>query len=364
MPRRPKQGESLGDLRPALVDEWDLDENYGLTPFDVSVSSAFDAAWRCSACLHRWRAPVYSRARGIGCIKCRNRAIALRMSTPKPGQSLGDLYPHIARDWLPELNGGVTAFDVTPSPRIEIVWRCHECTHEWSTQASNRTKNDGHGTGCPDCWARNHSAHMARVKHRKDSIAGRAPDVAAEWDYDSPLNEGATPETVVGRSRQSRGWKCAEGHTWSNSPDNRVGQGQGCRDCMKGRESVQEVGLREFLAVRMPVVKGRVPRTDVGGKRPWLVDVLSVAAGVVVEFDGSWWHSERANPGMGVKDAGKAADIRSQGFVVVRVREAPLTVLHEHDLAVPLGLSGAEIGERVWEHLLGLGVGERLLDVS
>jgi hypothetical protein len=128
---------------------------------------------------------------------------------------------------------------------------------------------------------------------------------------------------------------------------------------MKGRESSQEVGLREFLAGRMPVVaKGRVPRTDGRGRRPWLVDVLSTAAGVVVEFDGSWWHSERANPGMTVKDAGKAADMRGLGFTVVRVREAPLVALHEHDLVVPLGLSGEEIGVRVWEHLCALGVVE------
>lgn len=362
--RRPKAGRSFGDLRPALLLEWCALGNRGVDPFAIGPSVDYDAAWVCP-CGHRWRAPVYSRARGAGCIKCRNRGIALRRATPKPGRSLGDLYPLIARDWHPALNGGLTPFDVSAHPRVSVVWLCHECGHQWSTQVSNRTRNNGAGTGCRDCWARNHSVHMSRVSDPADSIAGRYPDVATEWDFDAPENEGETPWTVMAHSGSVRGWKCVEGHRWAVHVFNRTANGNGCWECSRGRESKQCLAMREFLSARMPVADTcRVPRTDGRGKRPWLVDVLSVEAAVVVEFDGSYWHSERANPGMAVKDARKADDIRGQGFTVVRVRESPLVALHEHDLVVPLGLTGAEIGERVWAHLVTLGVGERLSRAS
>ena len=115
--------------------------------------------------------------------------------------------------------------------------------------------------------------------------------------------------------------------------------------------------MREVLAGVFPVdARGRVVRTDGRGKRPWRVDVLCAALGFVVEFDGSYWHSEACNPGKAEKDREKAADIRSQGFTVVRVRESPLEALDVDDLVVELGLTGAEIGERVLAHLVGLSV--------
>lgn len=365
MPRRPKPGRALGDLRTELVDEWCPDDNFGLTPFDVSLSAAYDAAWKCSVCSYRWRAPVYSRSRGAGCIKCRDRAASLRRSTPKAGMSLGEKRPDVAKDWRPELNGGVTAFEVYAHARTVGVWCCSECGHRWPTQVANRTRVDGTGTGCPDCARRAHSKHMSSLHRVHGLLVDYAPRVAEDWDPDAVENEGVELATLMAQAAHRAGWKCRDcGHRWVAFVFNRTARGDGCGNCNKGRESTQEVALREFLSARMPVVKGRVPRTDGGGKRPWLVDFLSTAAGVVVEFDGSWWHSERANPGMAVKDARKADDIRSQGFTVVRVREAPLVALHEDDLVVPLGLSGAEIGERVWAHLLALGVGERFSEAS
>lgn len=361
VPRPPKPGESLGDLRSHLVGEWDPDANGEFTAFDVKVSAAFWAGWVCSVvtCGYRWSAWVYSRSRGAGCPECKKRGISLRRSKPKPGQSLGDLYLDVARDWTPELNGGVTAFEVAAHAGIQATWRCAKCTHQWPATVGNRTRAGSSGRGCPDCFRRNHSVHMARVTDIAKSLAVAFPEVATEWDFEAAVNAGRSPETVMGKAGAEAGWVCAKGHRWVAKISNRTAYGTGCSDCSKGRESKQEVGMREFLANRLVVAaKGRVPRTDGGGKRPWLVDVLCPEDGIVVEFDGSWWHSEKANPGMSVKDARKADDIRSQGLRVVRVREAPLVVLHADDLVVPLGTTGGVIGALVWAHLVGLGVVE------
>lgn len=361
VPRPPKPGESMGDLCVHLVGEWDPDENGGLTAFDVKVSAGFWAAWVCSqsSCGFKWSAWVYSRSRGAGCPECKKRGISLRRSRPQPGKSLGDLYLDVAQDWAPELNGGVAAFEVAPHAGIEAHWRCAKCTHIWSASVSNRTRNDGDGSGCPDCWRRAHAKHMARVTEPERSLAVAYPEYAKEWDTDAAENEGLAPETVMAVAALRVGWKCAEcGHRWVCRVANRTKNDTGCSDCKKGRESRQEVGMREFLSSMTAVcAKGRVPRTD-GGKRAWRVDVLCPEIDVVVEFDGSWWHSEKANPGMAVKDARKADDLRSQGLRVVRVREAPLVGLHADDLVVPLGTVGEAIGVLVWAHLVGLGVVE------
>lgn len=354
----------MGDLRPPLAGEWDPEQNDGLTPFDVRVSAAYRAWWVCAdpECGYRWDAPVYSRSRGAGCPECKRRGISLRRAKPKPGKSLGDLYVDVAADWASDLNGGVTAFEVAPHAGIEAHWRCAECKHTWSASVSNRTRNDGDGTGCPDCWRRAHAKHMSRVTDPKKSLAAAYPGYAKDWDPGAPENKGLTPETVMGIAATRVGWKCAKcGHRWVCRVANRTQNDTGCSGCVKGRESRQEVGMREFLAGRVVVcAKGRVPRTDGVGKRAWRVDVLCPEESLVVEFDGSWWHSEKANPGMAVRDAAKGDDLRAQGLRVVRVREAPLVALHVDDLVVPLGATGDVIGELVWVHLVALGVAKSL----
>lgn len=43
----PKEGQSLGDLYPELIKEWDF-ENNDLNPFDIKRASMYNAYWICS----------------------------------------------------------------------------------------------------------------------------------------------------------------------------------------------------------------------------------------------------------------------------------------------------------------------------
>jgi hypothetical protein len=54
--------------------------------------------------------------------------------------------------------------------------------------------------------------------------------------------------------------------------------------------------------------------------------------GLLVEFDSSYWH---AGADQQAADARKAKQLRAAGWRVVRLREAPLTVLHSDDITVP-----------------------------
>jgi very-short-patch-repair endonuclease len=74
-----------------------------------------------------------------------------------------------------------------------------------------------------------------------------------------------------------------------------------------------------------------VLRTD--GRRGgyWKVDILSTELKLIIEFDGSYWHGPEF-PNKLAEDRAKADDLRGQGYTVIRVREAPLTRLHPHDV--------------------------------
>jgi hypothetical protein len=61
------------------------------------------------------------------------------------------------------------------------------------------------------------------------------------------------------------------------------------------------------------------------GGRAWRVDMVLADLGLLVEFDSSYWH---AGADKQAADARKSEQLRAAGWRVVRLREAPLTLLH------------------------------------
>lgn len=70
----------------------------------------------------------------------------------------------------------------------------------------------------------------------------------------------------------------------------------------------------------------RIPQAR---RRALSVDAASLTDMVIVEYDGSYWHRDKA-----AKDAAKTAKLVAAGFTVIRVREAPLTALTPADVIV------------------------------
>ena len=105
---------------------------------------------------------------------------------------------------------------------------CDQCPeghlHSWSARVSDRTK----GTGCPQC--------IGRMVCKHNSLATKAPSVAAEWDYDA--NNG-TPDDVTAHSSRSVHWHCAVCHNkWEATPNARLGkQRTGCPECARDSNS-------------------------------------------------------------------------------------------------------------------------------
>ncbi|WP_435109270.1 DUF559 domain-containing protein [Nocardiopsis synnemataformans] len=86
--------------------------------------------------------------------------------------------------------------------------------------------------------------------------------------------------------------------------------------------------------------------------RLYRCDMVWPAQGLIVEFDGSYWHR-----GFEGRDREKATHLRECGWRVVRAREEPLLPLHEDDVCVldvqTHGVINA--AETIGVHLRGLG---------
>ena len=68
------------------------------------------------------------------------------MTAIKEG-SFAELYPELAKEWHPTLNGQLTPDKVKPHSDIKAWWICPVCRKEYQTAVGHRTR----GTGCPEC---------------------------------------------------------------------------------------------------------------------------------------------------------------------------------------------------------------------
>ena len=131
----------LATLNPKLADEWHPTKNENLTPFDVSEGSDKLVWWKCDkGDDHEWQTPVYRR-KVSGCPFCLGQEIDSTNSMDK-------LFPEIARQWHPTLNGDLYPSDIRKSSNRKVWWKCQKGSdHVWRASPNTRTK----GHGCPFC---------------------------------------------------------------------------------------------------------------------------------------------------------------------------------------------------------------------
>eukprot|EP00128_Syssomonas_multiformis_P003598 Colp12_sorted_trinity150504_noHs@31698 len=140
---RPKQ--SLLAAHPDLAQQWHPTKNGVLTPDAVSHAAGKKVWWQCpSDPAHEWEAQVRQRSlRCSGCPFCKK--------SPRPiseTNNLLALYPEVAQEWHPTLNGELTADKVAGKSGKKVWWACGKCGHEWQAKVHARTAN---GCGCPKC---------------------------------------------------------------------------------------------------------------------------------------------------------------------------------------------------------------------
>ena len=134
-------------LHPELLEEWDYEKNVWTNPSNKTAKSKEKVWWKCKKCGCEWQAAICDRSAGHGCPECAKQTRAEKRKRPIIGQSFGDLYPDLIKEWLEERNEGLSPFSFKPNSAKKVWWRCSLCGREW--QAAIVTRANGHG--CRSC---------------------------------------------------------------------------------------------------------------------------------------------------------------------------------------------------------------------
>lgn len=205
----------LPTLRPDLMKRWDSDLNLEVDPTTLSVSSRTLVWWTCdSDTRHRWHAMVQTLSRGGNCGVCHGVQV-------QPGvNDLASMFPTVAADWHPSLNGDLLPTEVTSSSHRRVWWKCAiDSRHEYDAMVYNRT---GQNSGCPIC---NGKTVLSGVT----DFATTHPQLLSEWDFQK--NDSFSPQDFTAGSHKRAWWKCSKGHGWQASIKDRV-RGRQCPFCV------------------------------------------------------------------------------------------------------------------------------------
>ncbi|CAB4947292.1 unannotated protein [freshwater metagenome] len=324
---------SLATLAPWLAEEW-LESANLESPNAVAPQSNDLFTWKCPvADDHVWPASPNNRyGKGSGCPFCSpsgQRASSTNNVT---------LVPRLMELWDTVKNEPVGLFpqDLPVGSKKAVWWKCPRGLHKSEKHAVWKETLKPLCGGC-----------AGHVVSATNSLAENAPHLVFELDV---IRTGRTADQISCGENGDVSWRCPifpRTHRWEASPLNRVRGGTGCPDCMTPGVSAQEVRLAYELAA----VLGFDPtRHSVRGDRSHRVDMVATELGLLLEFDGSYWHK-----GSEVADERKASELRHKGWVVVRIRESPLEVLdHTYDVVVPMLAPPYDAALTVLEHLAGI----------
>jgi len=217
--------------------------------------------------------------------------------------------PELATEWHPTKNKALIPEDILYHSNKRVWWQCAN-GHEWQATINNRSK----GKGCPYCASR---------KPSRDNNFGRLhPELLAEWHYQKNPRE---PNSYTPKSSRKVWWLCARGHEWEARIDNRVIGGTGCPKCTN-QQSKNELRIYTELASVFDRVHHR---HKVNGIE---LDVYLPEHNLAIEYDGKYWHRDKAN-----KDQEKQQKLEALGINLLRIREAPLKQLGSHDIVIKTG---------------------------
>ena len=198
---------------PDIAAQWHPALNGPLTPQHVVPGSHRKVWWVCEKG-HHWQASIASRTSGgTGCPVCAGKQVL------SGENDLASLFPGIAAQWHPTLNGSLGPGQVTPYTNRKVWWRC-PLGHDYRAVVTARTK---HGSNCPYCSGR-------KVLPGFNDLATLAPELARQWH--PTLNGSLTPEMVTAGSHQKVWWTCSHGHVWQAVIHSRSGPRKcGCPIC-------------------------------------------------------------------------------------------------------------------------------------
>ena len=209
----------LATIRPDVAAEWHSTLNGDLKPDMVTHKSAVKAWWLCPEG-HAYQASIVSRTNmNSGCPYCAGKKVIVGVN------DLQTLYPEIAKEWHPTLNGDLTPDRVQAHSNKFAWWLCDK-GHAYKARIGHRTSS--RHRGCPYC------ANKKLLPGFND-LATRYPEIAKQWH--PTLNGDLTPDQVLPGINKKVWWQCSEGHVWQARLNNRTGPNKtGCPYCAGKRK--------------------------------------------------------------------------------------------------------------------------------
>ena len=206
----------LATTHPEIAKQWHPTLNGDSTPFDFIRGSSKKVFWKCDIAEdHEWSATITSRfkKKGHRCPFCSGRKVC-------KSNSIGILYPKIAKQFHPTKNGKITAYEIRPKHNKKIWWKCDKGDdHVWESKPDTRIRQ---GTNCPIC--------SGQKIVLSNCLATTHPEIAKQWH--PTLNGDSTPFDFIRGSSKKVFWKCSKGvdHIWKTSI-NHIVNGTGCPVC-------------------------------------------------------------------------------------------------------------------------------------
>jgi hypothetical protein len=297
--------QSLAWVNPVLAAEWHPSRNGDLTAWDVKSHSSQRVWWCCQAG-HEWKVSIDNRANGRGCAQCSGHIT----STGRVRGTLQEQAPEIAAEWHPTKNGALQPSGVFSHSGRMVWWRCVH-GHAWEAQIKSRVTQH---TKCGQC--------SGRAATPERNLRTQAPASADLWH--PTRNERLTPDDVTSGSDRVVWWRCANGHEWQGKVSDRV-RAPRCPECQLVHRSMMEVRIEFEVSAFFKVADDH--KVEVAGGRVERVDMVLPDERVVVEYDGARYHHGRSR-----EDHEKSERLRSAGWTVIRIREAPLRPLAATDV--------------------------------
>lgn len=132
------------------------------------------------------------------CPYCRKKRLL------KGFNDLASQYPELAKEYLPELNSGITADELLIRNNTKVKWRCCKCGYEWITTIGHRAKR---GTGCPRCNGKKTS--QSKMKAVVCVETGKIYESIMSAGRDVERTDGAICQALRNESRTCAGyhWK-------------------------------------------------------------------------------------------------------------------------------------------------------------
>jgi len=290
-------GNDLANTHKNLSKEWDYSKN-GFEPSEITYGSGKNVWWLCNK-NHSFQKTIASRTppQLEGCPYCSNKKVGY-------GNDLESTFPEIAKKWDYSKNSFEPS-EITYGSLKKVWWLCDK-QHSYLQRITDSTPPQNNG--CPYC-------SNQKVGYGND-LKTNFPLIAKEWDYDK---NPTRPENYTLGSDKKIWWLCSKDHSFYSKIYSRTFQNTGCPYCKLTPRSREEVyllfELKQFFNIDENNHKIKLKRVED-------VDIKLENEKVVIEYDGSYWHKDKAE-----RDKAKTKALEKAGWTVVRVREKPLKVL-------------------------------------